>query len=319
MKKIIIGGILAVAISALSCRASYSQNKPINLINAHDLVIDGQTINGGDVPCIWLRHCSNIRITHCKLMNSSTFGIYITSSSNIQIDHNYIAKVSAGVYVEDAPDGQVRVTNNDMLNMIGQPYHKDFVQFNRVNGANNRICDNNLENIQGESNPEDAINLYKCNGLDDDPIIISGNRIRGGGPSMTGSGITIGDQGGNNQLVENNILVNTGCMGIQIAGGTNMKVLNNTIYSRAFPWSHVGMGYGNYSGKPSNNIIMKGNKINWMSGWPRDQYNGTKTRRFDVSYQRSAVSKPEGWEDNILNAPIDSTILPEKLLKRHER
>jgi len=317
MKNILAILLYILTTSGTSCQQTYEHNKPIELRFAHDIVINGENIEGGSVPCIKLSHCSRIRITNCKLMNSSTYGIYLSQCSDIQVDHNYITKVSTGVYAEDCPDGQIRVTDNEMLNMIGEPYHKDFVQYNRVNGANNKICNNRLENIFGQSNPEDAINLYKCNGLENDPIYIANNFIRGGGPSETGSGITIGDKGGSNQLAENNVLVNTGYIGMQVAGGTNIKIINNTIYSRAFPWSHLGLGYGNYSGQPSNNVTITGNKVNWTSGWPRDQLNGSSSRKFHSSYHKADLEKPKGWDDNVLDAAIDSTILPKKLLRRH--
>ncbi|MGZ3891750.1 MAG: hypothetical protein ACXVI9_14685, partial [Mucilaginibacter sp.] len=140
--------------------------------------------------------------------------------------------------------------------------------------------------------------------------------LRGGGPSVTGSGITVGDQGGAYELVQNNICVNTGNIGIQVAGGTNITVINNTIYSRAFPWSHLGLGCGNYSGLPISDITMAGNKIRWTCAKPGDLAwypKGTTSVQKDVSFQKGLLP-PSGWEKNILNAEIDSTILPKVLI-----
>jgi parallel beta-helix repeat protein len=290
-------------------------NQPIFLNGVSNMTISGYTISGEAVDCIRLIDCKNIHITNCRLINSKRFGIYLYNCSNILIDSNYIAKVGAGVFAQTCPLGQIRVNNNQMLNMLGTlPYNKDFVQFAEVSGPGNKICYNKLENISGQSNPEDAINLYKCNGLPDDPITIIGNWIRGGGPSTTGSGITVGDQGGSYQLAQDNILVNTGFIGMQVAGGTYIRIINNTIYSDAFPWSHLGLGYGNYSGKPSTHITIRGNRVHWLAGWAHDQYKGSKSKEFDMYYHKMP-SMPDGLNENIFNAPIDPTILPKELVK----
>jgi hypothetical protein len=94
------------------------------------------------------------------------------------------------------------------------------VQFNAVTGKSNRINCNVGENISGQSYPEDAINLYKSSGDPTDPIQVVGNKIKGGGPSNTDSGIAVGDSAGAYVLVKDNVLIDPGQVGIGIGGGT---------------------------------------------------------------------------------------------------
>lgn len=294
---------------------SYKLSAPIKLNGVHDLTINGDSIIGGSVPCIQLLNCSNIHITKCRLLNSTHEGIFIWNCSGITVDSCYISKVSTGVFALDCTKGSIHINSNQLLNMIG-PYPKgDFIQFSNVNGLDNEILNNRGENIQGESDPEDGISVYKSNGTPNSPIVIKGNWIRGGGPSTTGSGITLGDQGGSYQVAEDNIIVNSGNIGMQVAGGNYIKIINNSITSLAFPWSHLGLGCGNYSGQPSSNITISYNKVKWISGKLSDQIKGSKSIEKDASYQAGTIA-PTGWTTNILNASISLSILPDVIITR---
>ena len=276
---------------------------PIVLNGKSNLIIRGDSINGGSQPCITLINCYNIRITNCKLVNSSTLGINISNSSMIHIDSNYISKVSTGVYALACTS--IQVEYNQMQNMQG-PYPKGaFVQFDNVKGSYNRVEFNILENISGASYPEDAISMYQSSGMSTDPIYIIGNKIRGGGPSKTGGGIMLGDGGGSYQVAEYNILVNPGQYGMAISGGTNMQILNNEIYSITEPFSNVGLYYWNQSGIPSSAVTISGNKVKFLSGL----YGG------ENDYWLGAGSAtPSGWSTNIWGANLSSSILPAVLI-----
>lgn len=292
---------------------SYKLSAPIKLNGVHNLTISGDSIAGGSVPCIQLLNCSNIHITKCRLLNSSHEGIFIWNCSGITVDSCYISKVSTGIFVLDCTKGSIHINANQLLNMVG-PYPKgDFIQFSNVNGLDNEVLNNRGENIQGQSDPEDGISMYKSNGTPNSPIVIKGNWIRGGGPSTTGSGITLGDQGGSYQLAEYNIIVNSGNIGMQVAGGDHIQMVNNSITSIAFPWSHVGLGCGNYSGLPSSNITINYNIVKWIAGKPADQIKGSKSIEKDASYQ-AGTPTPLGWATNMLNASIGTNILPEVII-----
>ena len=301
--------------TGISLKRNYVSSAPLVIYEKYNLTINGDSINGGSSTCISIINCANIHITHCKLQNSSAFGIFITNSTNVLVDSTDILNVGTGIAASGCAGGGIRVQYNQIENMMG-PFPKgSSIQFNKVGGPYNRIMYNNIQNITGESNPEDAISLYQSNGVVGDMILVLGNKIRGGGPSSTGSGINLGDGGGSYECALNNTLVNTGYIGIQITGGTNIQAQNNTIYSDPFPWSHLGLGYGNFSGLPSNNITISGNKIKWLAGKASDlvNYPGKTYIEQDESYQAGAT-QPTGWSTNVVNASINSTILPTTLV-----
>ncbi len=281
----------------------FATNQPISLDGKSNLTIIGDTINGGNLSCITLTNCSNIRITHCKLINSSNEGINLLNCSMIQIDSNYIANVSTGIYVLSS--NSIKVVYNQMKNIQG-PYPKGaFIQFNNVSGSNNNVAYNRLENIAGQSNPEDAISMFKSNGIAASPILITNNWIRGGGPSLTGGGIMLGDNGGSYQVATNNVLVNPGQYGMAVSGGTNMQIVNNTIYSVSEPFSNVGIYYWNQSGLPSSAVKIDSNKVKFASGL----YGGEND--FWIG---SGSSTPIGWNTNYWGANIDASILPSTII-----
>ena len=115
---------------------------------------------------------------------------------------------------------------------------RNFVQFDKVNGAGSSISGNRGQNELGGTNAEDLISLYQSNGTASSPIRVVGNHLRNGGPSDSGSGIMLGDGGGSYQFVEGNVLVEPGQVGIGVASGTNMTVRGNVVYSSALPWSN---------------------------------------------------------------------------------
>jgi len=283
-------------------KSKYIVSKPITLNGAHNITIRGDSINGGTVPCITLNNCSNIRITHCKLINSKTLGIYVTGCSYIHIDSSFVGNVSTGVYAVNSKS--IQVQDNQMKNMQG-PYPRGaFVQFDNVSGGDNRVKGNKLENILGQSYPEDAISMYKSNGLPTDNIYITNNWIRGGGPSKSGGGIMLGDNGGSYQVAESNILVNPGQYGMAVSGGTHMQIVANEIYAKAQSFTNVGLYYWNQSGLPSSSITISNNKVNFTSG----MYG------INNSYIGAGNATPTGWSTNIWNASINASILPTTII-----
>jgi hypothetical protein len=272
---------------------SYKASAPIVLSGQHDLVISGIATS-----YISLTNCYNITIKKCKIGPNTLTGIKTDLCTNIKIDSCYISNVSTGVYALDSKS--ISVTNCQAKNMQG-PYPKGaFVQFDNVSGPGCRVSFNKFENVLGQSYPEDAISMYKSNGLSNDPITIEGNWIRGGGPSPTGGGIMLGDNGGSNITAKNNILVDPGQYGMAVSGGTNMSVINNTIYGKAQSFTNVGLYYWNQSGLSSSNITISGNYVNFTSlKWGLNN-----------TYLGTGNATPSGWSTNILNAKLDESILP---------
>lgn len=283
--------------TSTSTTITYKASGPIVLSGTHDKVIRGIA-----TASISLYNCYNITIVNCKIGPNKLTGIQTSQCTNIKIDSCYIANVSTGVYAVDSKS--ISVTNCQAKNMQG-PYPKGaFVQFDNVSGANCRVSFNKFENVLGQSYPEDAISMYKSNGLVNDPILIESNWIRGGGPSITGGGIMLGDNGGSNITAKNNILVDPGQYGMAVSGGTNMSIINNTIYAKAQSFTNVGLYYWNQSGLPSSNITISGNKVNFTS------------QKWGVNntYLGPGNAIPTGWSTNILNAKISASVLPSSII-----
>jgi hypothetical protein len=227
--------------------------------------------------------------------------VYIFNCTGVTVDSCLIANVKTGV---NAVQSQTIVfSNSQAKNMMGPFPSGQFVQYNNVSGAGNRIINNKFENVLGQSYAEDAINIYMSNGVAGDPITISGNSIRGGGPSNTGGGIMLGDNGGSYQLAENNTLVDPGQYGMAIAGGSNMSILNNSIYGKQQSFTNVGLYYWNQSGKASTNITISGNQVNFTS----------KSGELNNTWLNGTA--PAGWSTNVYNKLLGETLLPAILTK----
>lgn len=285
---------------------TYTVAPVINLYDKHDLTISGKYISGGIEPLITLSNCSNIHITGNKLANSPRVGIYLYKCKNITIDNNFITAVSSGVYAEQTTDGGIIVNSNQFLNMKGPFPRGQFVQFNNVRGPGSSISNNRGENILGRSYPEDAINLYQSAGTAASPIKIIGNWIRGGGPSFSGGGIMLGDNGGSYLTATDNILVNPGQFGMAIAGGDHHVVTNNMIFGVQQFFTNVGLYVNDINGYKTSNNTVTNNKVRY--------YN--KTNYQNNAWLSPNSVKPAGWDENIWGAAIDNSILPAVIITK---
>lgn len=281
---------------------SHKSVASIRMDNAHNITIKGDSINGGDQICLDLRNCHDIHITNCWFGNSSHVGVYLYGCANIQVDNCYVTNVASGVYAVNSY--AISVTNCEGKNMMGPVPRGQFVQFNNVSGPRCRISHNRFENILGQSNAEDAINIYKSNGAYNDPILIEGNKIRGGGPSKSGGGIMLGDNGGSYIIAKDNILVNVGQYGMAIAGGDHIRILNNTIYSKQQNFTNVGLYIWAQANAACSLNEIRGNHVNWT------KKDGSKNHRWNGAN----CGDVDGWETNELNANIGESILPRQLL-----
>lgn len=280
----------------------YKVSGPISLSGVKNRTISGESITGGITPCISLNNCSNIHITHCKLINSTATGVNLINCVNISVDTSYISNVSSGIYATRCQT--IQVVGNQMLNMVGPPPRGQFVQFNRVSGVGNSVIGNICENIMGSSYPEDAISMYKTNGTAASPITISGNWIRGGGPSKTGGGIMLGDNGGSYQTAVNNTLVNPGQYGVAVSGGNNMRILNNKIYAVKNTFTNVGIYVYNQYSTGCSEIIVSGNKVNWTNS----------AGKSNPCWNGGNCGTVTGWSSNTWGAGITASILPATMI-----
>jgi hypothetical protein len=286
--------------TATAVTSGYTSSSPINLNGSHDITISGKSINGGSVPAITLTNCYNVHITKNMLGNSTDVGVYLYNCYNVTVDYNNITNVSTGVYVVNTTGGGIVVNYNQFKNMVGPMPRGQFVQFNTVSGSGNSISYNKGENIFGQSNPEDAINLYKSNGTSSSPIQVVGNWIRGGGPSATGGGIMLGDTGGSYEIASNNIMVDPGQYGIAIAGGDHMSITNNSIYGKAQSFTNIGLYIWGQSGSLCTNATISGNQVKFMN----------KANSENDAWVGTGESTPSGWSSNTFGANISASILP---------
>jgi hypothetical protein len=271
--------------------------------------ISGQTINGLDIEnapgnSIELTNCSNITIQNCRIAHSIGIGIKLYGCSNITINNCSIDSVASGVNA--CTCSGIKFEYNEVKNVLGPMPRGQMVQFDAINGGGNSISYNIGENIQGQSFPEDEISLYKSNGLSNDPIVIAGNWIRGGGPSNSGGGIMTGDAGGSYVLVKDNILVNPGQYGIAISSGNNITVQNNKVYSAQLAFSNVGIyAFNQYPSSCSSNTVLN-NSINFTY----------KTGIINNTYTDGTCGTLTGWATNVYDKTLNATILPEKIIGR---
>jgi hypothetical protein len=270
----------------------------------NNVTISGLLINGGSVPCIKLINCSNVYITQCNLGNSTDVGIELDNCTNVTIEKNNIYNVAAGIVAINCPNGGINVFTNQMKNMQGQIHNGAFVQFTGVNGGNNNIASNKFENIMGQSNPGDAIDILGSYGSSSSPISINGNWILGGGPSASGGGIKLGDNGGSYQVASNNIMVNPGQFGMCILGGDHISLTNNSLYAKAQSFTNVGVYVWSQGGSYVTNSTVSGNKVNFTNA----KY--VQNDKWLASGDRA----PSGWYSNAWGANISSSLLPSSIV-----
>jgi hypothetical protein len=283
---------------------SYTNSAPIIWNGINNQTISKLAITNSSGHCISLTNCSNITIQYCKLGPSKNEGVYIYNCKNITVINCSMDSIDSGVFAVKSTG--IKVNYNDVKNVLGPIPRGQMAQFAEIYGGGNSISYNVGENIPGQSFPEDEISLFMSNGIPGDPIRIVGNWIRGGGPSNSGGGIMTGDEGGSNILVQNNILVDPGQYGITIASGNNISIKNNKIYAKQQPFSNIGLSaYKQYEIDCSSDTIMN-NEVNFTY----------KDGQLNNLLNNGGCGDVFGWNTNIYNSKLNSTILPVKIIGR---
>ena len=287
---------------------TYKKSGPIEYGNKKNIIIEGLDFSDLDGRAITLWNCENVIIRNCKFKNINTSAaIYADKSKDILVTDCTFENVHRG-FIAGNCTGKIRFDYNDVKNILGTlkggVAFSQAVQFQRCTGAENSISYNSIENIAGQSSPEDIINIYQSSGTSSSPIRVSNNWIRGGGPSASGGGILLADWGGSYQIAENNIIVNPGQYGMGIGGGSNITLRNNKIYAKKQSFTNVGMSICNWNEKDtgkSYNITLENNEINWTnhSGnlnmwWIYENMNhliGKKTNKYNSNLNESILPK----------------------------
>lgn len=211
------------------------------------MTIEGLHITSTTGACIWGSDVSDVRITNNRIgpcgPDESGNGISFERASDARIDHNFFDDVATGYYVAGNGDNVV-FDHNRVERVRGPRARGQMVQFNQVNGSGNQvICNISNQTTPGYlDGPEDHISMFGSSGTAESPILVAYNKIRGGGPSVSGGGALAGDYGGSYITIQGNILIDPGQYGLAIAGGTNHKLLDNLVYSpEPFAWSNNGL------------------------------------------------------------------------------
>lgn len=258
---------------------------------------------------------NNITIRNCFFDGATDELIDIENASNITIENCLFARGQAGVYALGSTN--IKVINCQFVNMRARYVNGRFagrgvfVQFNSCTGGEVTNCKG--ENFDGESDPEDMINCYGSSN-----IVIKGNMFRGGkigGPSTSGGGIIVGDNGGKNCTIENNTLLNPGNYGCAVAGGSFNKIINNKIYSERTSVSNNPLYVANYSGTIGcSDITVTGNRVNWTDkngnknmGWNSGECTNTP---YNPSNNQTITLAEMGVPTHLI-----TFVTPEQLLK----
>ncbi|HEX7098956.1 MAG TPA: right-handed parallel beta-helix repeat-containing protein [Acidimicrobiia bacterium] len=220
-------------------------------ITQNNTVIENRHFTGSSGNCITIQGASNITIRNSQFTNCVK-AVYALNSSNITVE-------------------------NILCEADRSDRGRNCVQFDKVNGG--RIV-NNRSVAVGDTLAEDHISLFQSNGTSTNPILVEGNYVEGGGPSRSGSCIMLGDGGNSSwQIAQFNHCLNTANVGIAIAGGTNIRILDNTIVADSDNAGGEGdvaiYVWNQYGGFCSGHEVSR-NKVSWLhqGGFRNSFWNG---------------------------------------------
>ena len=221
-----------------------------------DIVITRQRIGNQNGVSMNLVGRRNIRFVECWFDYSLEEAISFENSNGLTAERCLFSRNQSAIYGLNSSN--IKMIDCQVINQRQRPGGSRG-QMLQGNSCNQILIENcRSEGFDGESSYEDHISFYNSNNC-----TARGNKLRGGGPSNSGSGIMTGDNGGSTQLVENNILHRTGNAGIGVAGGNDIKILNNKIFSERTAVSNNPLYAWNQSGKASSNVVVKGNRSTW--------------------------------------------------------
>ncbi len=240
----------------------------------------------------------NIVLANSLLTNNASAAhtnhdlIHIRNSTDVKLYNNEIRNVAsrANGSRNDGGNRAILITGNLTKNLIID--RNDFfspgrnaVQISnarRIEGI--RITRNRIEGrASRDSDFEDMINFFSTTGTKASPILVRGNYLRNGGPSGSGTAIILGD--GRGKLgtgyitVAKNVIVDPGHVGINVAGGFNFVVKNNTIYggTDVGRWTATGMTINHFRYTPAcRDHAIYGNRVYFKNQFPQHRSPGNE-------------------------------------------
>lgn len=281
---------------------TFTPSGPITLVS-------GQTLSGVHVtstsgPCIKGDGVQNVRITDSKIgpcgPGSEGVGVYLYASHDVRVDHVAFDDVASALYAQTDPNGNIVFDHNLVTRIRGPMPRGQMVQFDDIHGAGHRIaCNVSDQTVPGyQAGPEDHVSMYKSGGTAQSPIEIAFNRLRGGGPSTSGSGIMTGDSGSEYLYVHHNTLVETANVGFAIAGGSHITFEQNRAFSPKNPYSNVGAYVWAQAGVTCQDNAMIGNRTLWTNK------DGTSNPFWDGGNCQNTKFSGNVWGDATLGAAI---------------
>jgi len=176
----------SIAVPGFDAPPSRAASGPVVISGESNVVIENLHISNPGGTCVTVTDSSNVTIRNSTIGPCGDEAVFLSDVDTARVTGNYISDTGNGVLVHRSDS--VAVDGNAFVNA-----GRNFVQFDKVNGAGSSISGNRGQNELGGSNAEDMINLYQSNGTAGSPIRIVGNHLRNGGPSGFGSGIMLGD------------------------------------------------------------------------------------------------------------------------------
>ncbi|MFL5751331.1 MAG: right-handed parallel beta-helix repeat-containing protein [Chloroflexota bacterium] len=252
--------------------ATRPQSAAVRLSNCSNVVIQDKTFRdlGAGVISIRIENCTNVTIKAVDFLNVAE-GVYALNSSNITIVDSRYSNITGPAQ----PRTGANVAN--------------FVQLNNVSGGL-------ISHNKGKGgDTEDIVSVYQS-----DHVTVQDNQFEGTNwTSGSGSGIALSDGGGSFNVAQRNVLVNPGQVGIFIAGGTNSKILDNTVYGAQRTSSNVGLYVWNQSSTPCSDQEVSRNKVSWRNA----------SGSLNPAWNAGNCGSVSGWSTNTFNAPLDVTLL----------
>jgi hypothetical protein len=269
--------------------------KPVRgqIVAKEGQVIENVHVKTSSGPCVVIKGVRNVTIRDSEIGpcggpgDPTTQGVLIERASDVRIERNVIHDVSSGVYVLSSRHPIV-MDRNYVYNVRGPSPRGQMIQMNGVTGgsAGSKVTCNVSDAMpatrhgakHGETDDgvEDHISMFKSPGLDDERTEIAYNRLRGGHKhSKSGSGINLGDMGGGNAYVHDNIVVNVANVGIGISGGRNVSIENNRIYQDRDHGVYVNLGlmvWAQAGAACTGGHTVRNNRV-WTVNWRGEQNN----------------------------------------------
>lgn len=277
-------------------------------------VISGMRISNPNGPCVRIPEgVTNVRIEDNEIgpcgWGHDDVGVLISPNANdVTVRHNVIRDAPSAVYARSARHPIV-VEGNLVYNIRGPLPRGQMVQFNGVNGGWGQsrivgnVSDKRLATIA--TRYEDHISMFQSSGTSSAPILIACNRLRGG-DSNNGSGIIIGDYGGEWYTVRDNVIVLVANVGIGVAGARNATISGNWIYQKgSSPDTKTNLASYSmtYAGVTPGNVTFSNNRgiaVGWLNGL----WNTPQNAHWDDGTGWNIRYSGNNWNDTSLSEAI---------------